>query len=286
MRHILLLLTLTLLTKSLTAQDSTNNSILWKISGKDMKVPSYLFGTVHMICQDKYIWTNPMKEAFESTEELCMEMDLDDSTLLMQVAMGMALPFGQKMSDFFSESDFTVLKQYYRDSLKIDISALMGLKPIVLQTLFVGSAIFCDSIVSYEVILTEKAKNLGKEVTGLESAQEQIQLLDKIPNDTITAEIMRTIRGEDEQGDDLIALMDAYHNQDIETVHSFITKENIPGGELSMFIDERNEKWIERMEERMEQNPVFFAVGAGHLWGENGVINLLKVAGYTVEPVK
>lgn len=50
--------------------------------------------------------------------------------------------------------------------------------------------------------------------------------------------------------------------------------------------DERNEKWIDRMAERMDQKSIFFAVGAGHLWGEKGLIHLLKEQGYMVEPVK
>jgi uncharacterized protein YbaP (TraB family) len=55
---------------------------------------------------------------------------------------------------------------------------------------------------------------------------------------------------------------------------------------MDAFLDERNKKWIERMEERMEQKPVFFAVGAGHLLGENGLIQLLRNSGYTVVPMK
>ena len=47
----------------------------------------------------------------------------------------------------------------------------------------------------------------------------------------------------------------------------------------------RNENWIPVMERIMREGSAFFAVGAGHLGGPKGVVNLLRQAGYTVEPV-
>ena len=55
---------------------------------------------------------------------------------------------------------------------------------------------------------------------------------------------------------------------------------------IDEFLGKRNEKWISRMVEKMDQQPVFFAVGAGHLWGDTGLISLLRNEGYTVTPVK
>ena len=65
-----------------------------------------------------------------------------------------------------------------------------------------------------------------------------------------------------------------------------IQKSKSAGNDLDAFLDERNKKWIDRMTDKMEQKSVFFAVGAGHLWGINGVINLLRKNGYTVVPVR
>lgn len=64
-----------------------------------------------------------------------------------------------------------------------------------------------------------------------------------------------------------------------------ILKSKEEGDNMDVFLDERNEKWIDRMTDRMEQKAIFFAVGAGHLWGPNGIIELLREDGYTVEPI-
>ncbi len=280
---------ITVLPCMLYAQEQKdNNSLLWQISGKEMKQPSYLFGTVHIICDDKYVWTDAMKKRLALADEVCMEMDMDDPAIFMQIASGMAAPEGKMLSDYFSKEDFNLLKNYFRDTLGINIAAFMGMKPIVLQTLFIGNtvSVSCDSLISYEVKIAEAASKSGKEITGLESAEEQIQLLDNIPIDSVVAELMRVVRGEAYESSELDNLMTAYQNQDIEAVYQFILTEDIPGDDLNIFIDERNQKWIERMTERMEQKPIFFAVGAGHLWGDKGLISLLRKEGYTVEPVR
>ena len=56
--------------------------------------------------------------------------------------------------------------------------------------------------------------------------------------------------------------------------------------EQHFMLDARNKKWIQKMPEMMSQHSVFFAVGAAHLPGDNGVINLLKKAGYTVKSIE
>ncbi len=266
---------------------SDNKSLLWKISGKDMRKPSYLFGTIHMICKDEYVWTDIMKKSFESSDEVCMEMDMDDPSILMQVASGMIETNGKKLKDYFSEDEYKLIENYFEDSLSINIEMFSAMKPVVLQTLLIPSVQLCDSTVSYELKITESAKLLKKEITGLESPAEQIKLLDAVPVDSIIKDLLDVASGVNtgEQFETL-SMIDAYKRQDIPELHELILKSKEQGDNLNIFLDERNEKWIDRMAEHMDQKSVFFAVGAGHLWGEKGLINLLRQQGYTVEAQK
>lgn len=266
--------------------DSKNKSLLWKISGKDMQQPSYLFGTIHIVCTESYVWTPAMKKSFESAKEVCMEMDMDDPSILMQVASAMIEQSGKKLEEYFTEEEYRIVEQYFRDSLGVNITMFATMKPIVLQTLLTSSSPTCDSVVSYEVKLSEAAKELGKEITGLETPAEQIRLLDQIPVDSIIQELVRIAGGQSEELSDYRAMIDAYTKQDIQELYQLIMKSKEEGDNMDAFLDERNEKWIDRMTERMDQRSIFFAVGAGHLWGEKGLIHLLREQGYTVEPVK
>ena len=266
--------------------ESKNKSLLWKISGKDMQQPSYLFGTIHIVCQDNYIWTKTMSKSFETAKEVCMEMDMDNPSILMQVASAMIEQSGKKLEDYFTPEEYQLVEKYFKDSVGINITMFATMKPIVLQTLLTSSSPSCDSVVSYEVKLSEAAKLQNKEITGLETPAEQIKLLDQIPVDSIVQELVRVARGYSEEMSEYQNMIKAYTEQDIQTLHQLIMKSKEEGDNMDAFLDERNEKWIDRMAERMDQRSVFFAVGAGHLWGEKGLINLLRGQGYSVDPLK
>lgn len=263
-----------------------SHSLLWKISSKEMRTPSYLFGTIHIICAEDYIWTNAMKKSLEATEEVCLEMDMDNPSLTMDVIQGLRDNSGKTLEDHFGKENYAKLKRYLLDSMGVNIDAFAQMKPMVLPLLFSTSEFDCDSTVSYESNLVSAASLQNKEVTGLETVKEQIDLLDRIPTDSIVSELMNVVNGTDNCTEEYSEMINAYKKQDIVKLHELILKSKEMGDDLNMFLDERNEKWIERMTERMDQHAVFFAVGAGHLWGENGLINLLRNAGYTVEPIK
>lgn len=286
MKKSLLLLLILINLKAAYCQESINDrSLLWEVNSPEMRQPSYLFGTVHIICSNKYVWTPAMQRSFEMCDEICFEMDMDDPSILMKVASGMISRNGKTLNEYFSKDDYDLLKKYFIDTVGIDITGFASMKPIVLQTLLATGSVSCDSPVSYEVQLSEKATSLDKEITGLETAEEQIKLLDKIPIDSIIAEVVRIIHGEQDESNEYEELINAYSSQNLPAVHQFILQAKEDGDDMNVFIDDRNEKWIIRIVEKMEQRPTFFAVGAGHLYGENGLISLLRKNGYSVKPV-
>lgn len=291
MKNFFFLLTalISLLGTTINAQEDTkaSKSLLWKISGNGMQKPSYLFGTIHIICKDDYVWTDKMKKSFDAAGEVCMEMDMDDPSILMEIASGMMNKDGKKLEEYFSPSEYKLVEQYFRDSVGVSIGMFAGMKPIVLQTLLTTTASpDCDSAVSYEIKLSEAAAQQHKEITGLETPSEQITLLDKIPVDSIIKELVNIATRKDSSIADISTMIQAYKNQDIPELYNQIQKAKQEGDNLDAFLDERNEKWIDRMAERMDQRSVFFAVGAGHLWGPKGLINLLREQGYTVTPLR
>ncbi len=263
-----------------------NRSLLWKITGNDMKTPSYLFGTMHLICKEDYVWTAAMKKSLNAVKEICFEMDMDDPYLMTEAAKGMMDYSGKTLRDYFSEEEYSLLEHYFADSLGVNISLFAGLKPAALVSLVAQNGLACADMISYEAVLMEEAKNRNIDITGLEHPEEQIALLDSLPVDTIIREVMRMIQGNLPNRNEYAYLVAAYKKQDVAALYQLITEAEQNKISLNSFLDERNTKWIERMEERMDQQPVFFAVGAGHLWGANGVINLLRQKGYKVAAVR
>lgn len=263
-----------------------NKSLLWKITGKNIKKPSYLFGTIHMLCKDDYLWTPAMEASLKRANEVCFEMDMDDPGMMITVATGMIDASGKTLKDYFTQEQYAKISQYVTDSLGMNLDLFQQMKPVALQSLFATSAVNCTNTVSYEARIMEKAQQQKKEITGLEEASEQLALFDSLPADSVVADLMKTIEEGKEQKDEYAVMLKAYKNQDLPALYALINEAGGNGIDLGKFLTDRNEKWVVRMEERMEQKSIFFAVGAGHLWGEKGVIALLRAQGYQVTPLR
>lgn len=265
-----------------------NKSLLWRISGKGLSRPSYLFGTIHMLCPGDYFWTEAMRKSLSNCKEVCFEMDMDDPAVLRSATEGiMGTGAGKKLlKDYFTEEDYAKVALFALDSFRMDLADYQQMTPIGLQTLLEMKTINCLIPVSYEANIMEEARRQKIEVTGLETPEEQINVLHSVPDDSV---IKGLVQMADSPADGKIAyqkMLTAYKDQDLPELYNQIQSSRELGDALGNFLDERNTRWIPRMNKRMAKNAVFFAVGAGHLWGEQGVITLLRKAGYTVAAIK
>jgi uncharacterized protein len=271
---------------SRAADDDTAKSLLWRISNPEMKHPSYLFGTIHLICPEDYVWTGKMQKSFDAVEEVCFEMDMDDPMLMLTIAKGMINDDGKELNDYFTADEYKKIERFLIDSIGMDVAMFSKMKPSALQSVFVSKIVNCPNPLTYEFVMMEEAKKKKKDITGLEEPKEQIELFLNMPTDSIVRGLIEVVDKNAEAKADYQKMVTAYKNQDIALLHQIIQDSSDLTGTLDRFLDDRNIRWIERMVDKMDQRSIFFAVGAGHLPGQNGVINLLRKAGYTVVPVK
>jgi uncharacterized protein YbaP (TraB family) len=131
----------------------------------------------------------------------------------------------------------------------------------------------------------EAAMKEKKEIIGLEGVQEQMDVLNSLPEDSVIAELVQMPDSFADSKRQYAEMIAAYKAQDLAELYNQIQGSKEMRDELGVFLDDRNKKWIPRMSAQMQSAPIFFAVGAGHLWGPVGVISLLRKAGYKVEPV-
>lgn len=265
--------------------DEKGQSLLWKISSDRLQKPSYILGTIHMVCPDDYLWTPGMDHALQETEKVCFELDLDDPELSRDIALGMIDASGKSLSEYFEDSTYKALAGRLEEKFGIQLEWLRNMKPVVLQNMLATRVLDCAQPLSYETEIFGLAQKQGKEILGLETADEQILLFDNLHVDSVIAQILRISHDMDEEKKNYEKLVELYRQQDLAGLHAFILHAGEGDLDLSGFLDFRNEKWIPRMIDYMDQGSIFFAVGAGHLWGEMGLIELLKKQGYRVEPV-
>lgn len=281
------------------AQDtkaSNVNSLLWEISGKGVKNVSYLFGTIHMIHKDDYILTDVTKEAFEKAKRVTFEINMEemsDMSAMLPLMMRAFMQNGTTLKDLLSEDEYTVVKNHFEE-MGLPMMMLERIKPMFLSALASEDMMGEDSgmgmgdIVSYEMELMDMATDREMEVAGLETAEFQMSMFDSIPYEAQAKMLLESIKAESGEEDDQLKIMvEMYKNQDIEGMQQMIQGDEEGIGKYEeLLLIQRNKNWIPVMAQMMTQMPTFFAVGAGHLGGEQGVIALLREAGYTLKPIK
>jgi uncharacterized protein YbaP (TraB family) len=138
----------------------------------------------------------------------------------------------------------------------------------------------------WEQAFMKMAAEKEMEVKGLEKVEEQIAVLDSIPN-KVQADMFRKIMYNlDSAKHSFDEMVDIYKKQDLQTLYQMTVSDKDFGEYDDIMLKQRNTNWIKVMAAAMKKIPSFFAVGAAHLPGNNGVISLLRKQGYKVTPVK
>jgi len=284
-RHSLLLV-LVLFSVSLKSQNSS--SLLWEISGNGLKQPSYLFGTIHIIPKSDYFFTDEMKQAFDSCKALVLEADMFSISLSEKIKMvnKVLIPDGKTLEQYMDSNEYAYFKQVLKDSLgisgkKVD-KKYARIKPFFLTALLLQE--FVGKTKTYEQELFNDSKKNDMSLLGLETIEFQLSLAEEIPFGEQLTEL--TDMNQYRSYSTMVAL---YKRQDLDGLHKMSIEEYKTPAEkefLDLFLTKRNSDWIPKIEKMINEQPCFIAVGALHLPGETGVIELLKKEGFTVNPVK
>jgi len=270
---------------TVSSQTISDNSLLWEISGNGLNQNSYLFGTIHMICPSDFLMDDRIKKAFEDADELIMELDMDDPEMMQKMQQSSLNPEMKNIKSAFSEADANALNEFLTANYGAGLDQLGILKPFMLMSMIIVKQLPCEQVESYELFFTNLATTQHKNVEGLESVEYQMGLFDKIPEEILLKEISKMVTSDDSIKE-FEQMVSAYTAEDIDQLYLLIAENEMMGNFNELMLDNRNRNWIPLMEKNMKENQVFFAVGSGHLGGENGVINLLRTQGYQVKAIR
>lgn len=266
----------------ISAQTKTSkleNSLLWEISGKELKKPSYLYGTIHMICSKDYFLSEKAKKAFEKSDKLLLEINFTDPnemSQMQQLAMGKE-PLSKKLTS----EQLAKLDSILKKSTGMSVQQVDSFSLLTVLSLISIKSFGCLDLKFYEMELSDAAQKRNISIAGLESVKAQFEILEN----AYSNDEMLTLL-EESTPDETVELVDAYKSENIEAMYTFSTDKRFTSEKTKkQILDDRNLNWIKQMSELIKQNGIFFAVGAAHLGGEYGVINLLRKEGYTVKPV-
>ena len=285
MKRILALLVITLLSFNLNQAQELEKSTLWKIEGNGIENPSYLFGTIHITC-DATLEADVTK-ALDVTSQIVLEMDMDDPSLQAKIMKDMFLNDGKTIKDFVSEEEYVAIDSLFQNTMGMPLKMLENVRPFFLSSMFYPKMIDCP-MQSFELELIKVAKEQNEEILGLETIEDQMKVFEDIPLEDQYADLVRMAMDNLEYDKSNFAkLLEVYKKEDINAMLDMMDDENNKtfSEHQDVLLENRNKNWISKIEAFAKEQPTFFGVGAGHLAGENGVIHLLRKAGYSVTAV-
>ena len=269
------------------AKNPDNNTLLWKVSGKDLKKPSFLFGTFHLLCKDDIHFSEALKNVIKSVDTIYMEMDMDDPTVMLSGMMYMNMKDGKSLKDLYTPEEYKRLDSYFLDTLKMPMMLFQKAKPYFLVALLYPRMMNCPSPTGVEQEIIKLAKEEKKSINGLETMQLQASVFDSIPYEWQAKELLKNIDSFPKYKKEFDGMLQVYKNQNMDSLESIMTKSEFGGDEFSeVLLGNRNRNWVQQLNSIMKKQSVLVAVGAGHLPGKDGLIQLLRKQGYKVEPLK
>ena len=291
---------------------TANAQLLFRISGNGLEKPSYILGSLHVQSGDLLDSIPAFLEAENQCQQLFVEEDVTDpQNKKDRQATGqqlVTLPDRKTISDILGEEKMNILKERMKESFHINLAdsaakAFLHYQPFYFTTLL-NSIIQIEALQKYpamrngnmmDVACAKRAKARGWKVGNLDQHKKPEE--QEKDNETLNQSI-------DEQADTLMALLNNFDERkqkvleyfegtqtmceywsagDYEGFERFIQPENEAAPAIYA---ERNKKWMPTIIEAIKEMPTLFVFGAGHLTGPDGVVQMLRDAGYKVEQLK
>jgi len=273
-----------------SSNPATENTLLWKISGNGLEKASYLFGTIHLMCSEDALLSDSLIQAIKNTDEVYLEVDMDNLFEMMSALSKMKMKNDTTLADLLSEDDYETVRAYFEEKGGLlPFTVIEKYKPFLAASTMLEGSLPCEQNVAMEQLIMEQATTNRKKINGLETMNYQMSLFDSIPYKVQAELLVKYIKSGDDddelkQYDELVR---AYKSQDLNKLEELTRRSDMGIANFEeVLLYNRNRNWVKKLNTLLKEGSFTIAVGAGHLPGENGVISLLRKAGFTVTPVK
>lgn len=274
--------------------------LLWKISGNGLARPSYVMGTHHFAPSSMLDEIPGMQQAFEGCDVVVGEMDMEASMSFdgqMAMAQAMIAPSDSTLDKLYSPEDYKIIEEAfnkYCGDLGIPFSMMNRLKPAAISMqmealLSAKSFPDFDPNDAIDIAVQKRGKEMGRPAMGFETVEEQVGFIFDMPIARQAEELLEMCKKEDSMEEESVMLVEAYMSQDLSRIESVFNDPELNSMDedaMEILINKRNRNWIEKLVTMMPERACLVCVGAGHLFGENGLLQMLRDRDYTVEPMK
>lgn len=260
------------------------NTLVWQFYKETQSVKSsvsYIIGTMHIRDERAFQFEPIFFEKIQACDVFATEFDLDDAQVYA-ISSALMLPFGTTLQTIIPSGLYNRINKVLKKQTSISLEQFNYLKPIAISNFLSEFVLSNDRMLSLDETLWQFAKANNKILRGIETFDEQLDILQKMPIEDQLKALKEVVRNFPKFRQQLLDMANLYEKADIEQLFK-IAQKTAKGGRKLLLYD-RNELMVKRIIEFTGQQTICAAIGAGHLAGKKGVLRLLKQQGFKVKP--
>ena len=267
------------------------SSLLWKVSGNGLKAASYLYGTMHTSDARVFAFSDSVMPFFASSKAYAMELDPKkafDMSLIPKLMMGK----GYSLRKMIPEREYELLDSVVKAETGFSVALFDNVAPVLTMTIFESANLdLSDSSIqgnkeALDLYFYNLGKTKKKKLIGIETVDEQLNALNSLSYEEQADLLVKEIHSFEEGTTDGGDVVKFYLAQNLDSLAANAADAQMPEKLYKALVTDRNIRMANRMAAFIKDQSTFVAVGALHLPGENGVIELLRKKGFMVEAVK
>ena len=258
-------------------------SLLWKIESPDYPKPSFLFGTMHVKDQRAFHYESIVFTKITLCEAFASEFNLEDAKI-KATSESMDLPDGMRIDELLSPRQFAKLNKIFKKQTGQKLELFIHSQPLLITNILTETILSKDMPFSLDEHLFRFAKQQNKIILGVETFEEQLEILNKIPLKLQLKSLVEIAKNIKRFRKQILQMTKVYESGDIQKI--FKSAKRSTKGLRKILLYDRNEIMAHRIGKMVLDQTTLFAVGAGHLGGKKGILRLLKKDGLSVKPVK
>ena len=264
-----------------------NNTLFWEISGNGLQKSSYLFGTYHFADKGFIDTMKVLNEKLNLADAVVGEMVIDKD-MAMKLAPYMMMK-DNTLDSLLTAKEFKMVDEYLKTIGKYELTKMNKLKPVMIQTLIIqdlAPKTFTTTNPAIDQYIQDYGKANHKQVFGLETIDDQAKVLFGSSLIRQKEMLVKSVRGIEKMRKENLKLYQSYIAQNLTLIEKMlVNSKEFTADEMDDLLKNRNNKWVAKLPELMQNQSLFIAVGAGHLIGKYGLIKILKTQGYNVTPL-
>ncbi len=278
---------------------SAQAQLLWKVSGNNLGRPSYILGTYHFAPGSMMDKIPGMQQAIEGCDIVIGELEKENmmgSEVQAMAAQAMMAPADSTLDKLYSPQDYALIEKVfdkYFSNMGVKLRQMNMLKPMAISTQMQAMQAIkyfpnLDPNSLIDIAVQTRANEAGRPSMALETVQEQLDLLFNAPLTEQAKGLLESCKNDEQFTVMSTKLVEAYMAQDLDKIDAILNETTSEEEEsaLDALLYARNRNWASKLQGIMPERACLVCVGAGHLPGEQGLLQLLRDAGYTVEPMQ